>query len=898
MDLKEVRTFFDDALFYEECRPLFTYEYFKAKLDSLPRPEGATDEVITLRNCVLGAVHAILREQTEDAMELLQAKAKTVKDPVWQFRLSTYTKYAYTVHHQPSLTRCCGRMRGPAGIVISKRKPKESYELAIEEVQKVFSLMKAKPVSAVVEHVLFCLIQHVTFSGIEAARRLNPTRRMEQDIFSSGDEAKQALLLVTELHRCLRILSAILADNDAPKIANYLTRLRYELECAVGITTALDTLTELRGAYQNDNDHIGLALCDMIEGDAALSGPHTSPLVLNASLTESWVPGPCGIDAAGLLPLLDLKFDGEIKYDVGLRHGNTDLLLYQVMRHNAVVESRTIELVQHPGGEYVVACVKWVKKARKTSSEIPDQEPEAREPGIDLLIKQVDAHLTLETSVTESENERLVTTPSNDDPDEDSKHREGTSPQCQASSSKPYSEAPPPSVQELYSGVFISHEAFTQAESFYKSSENWMAMVDSARGKQAVTIRKICLEFLRCMGMLAPHRRWWLQSESLVPMLSEAALTLQKLEDYPYARLALLLHSFLARDISLFDDIGKLRLEEGMGDEFTLQLVLVAKHFGDFLQYRNAQTEASLRAYNIARNILALTVLKSDADISKEVDQYYQIFQHSFLILTDYAQDILKTWLHPIRLRKLRYLLLQIPAAFGELSITLQLGWRQIDRQLLEVIETALLSTSELLKDVEDDRTRGSLAWMLAFYLESYVLAVYQIVMCSRQFSKKTSIKLQSLIKTVVSELSAYSDLSNFLENMEARLTALLAHLTLYGTFARALVQGDTTKTYSAHQELGNHAQEILFRKDLWPLALHICGKVSAAASHKILSKVCSELLASFQPWSDEVSYSVFDSAWCTAIGKFQQVERYLEGAIDVSWISRVPFSISISRSE
>jgi len=133
---------------------------------------------------------------------------------------------------------------------------------------------------------------------------------------------------MTELHRCLQILSVILADNDTPKIANYLTRLRYKLEYTIDFDTALSTLIKLRVVYQNDNDLIGLALYDMIEGDVVLSGLYISPLVLNTLLTESWVLGPSGIDTIGLLPLLDLKFDGEIKYDISLRDRNTDLSLY------------------------------------------------------------------------------------------------------------------------------------------------------------------------------------------------------------------------------------------------------------------------------------------------------------------------------------------------------------------------------------------------------------------------------------------------------------------------------------------------------------------------------------------------------------------------------------------
>ena len=147
-----------------------------------------------------------------------------------------------------------------------------------------------------------------------------------------------------------------------PIISNYVSRLLFEPEDRSGLPSAEASFQRLRDDYTNDKDEIGIAICDMMDADRALSGPFSSPIALNLPLVENWTIGPSNFPVGKVSSLLQLAYDGTIEYDLTDASKGSELSLHQVIRSH--VDFTDIGLkteTMESGEEYVVASIDWEK---------------------------------------------------------------------------------------------------------------------------------------------------------------------------------------------------------------------------------------------------------------------------------------------------------------------------------------------------------------------------------------------------------------------------------------------------------------------------------------------------------------------------------------------------------
>jgi hypothetical protein len=581
MDFREICSFFGGSIFYEEFRCDFSYDDISSRIEALERAEHVEESDHTAANSLLRAIAAILRGQFNGA-ETILASLLHIEDERWKARAAFYAMFCWTTKLYHPLFRFQPRCESPTKIlnINCHSWPGEEGETTTTfALAHVLRRLNPETVQDLdfLEKTLFKLIWEVHHTGFRTAQLLNP--QYCENHYQSGRGFDDGFFNLVYLREALERLAHHFSTLGLPVIANYISRLLYELDLMGGAEDTKESLANLRTLNDSEGDSIGVGLCDLLEGDCILSGPFSSPLALNIPLVEGWMAGPCG-DAEGSLPsLLRTKYDGSLPVEEA-EHTVEDAnaKLYRTFKAFRVTEMR-VELVESASGrKYVGAHVTRerleaskasalsrprrnfiLRRVRKVFAKIsPNYLPsthtrQSRAPLLLRLVlrkcsKVVSTLVPIAAMASQTET------------------REKTSFEGQG---------------EL---VFISKEAYEQAEECYSRAEQRFKSTNSARGVAAVSMRRACIEIMQAMGQLSPALNPPL--EETKKLLTEASTILENSLDVvgrAFCDLLRFLASHERREI--FENVVLIgRIAGANGAEiFAQNLALLALRFGDFL---------------------------------------------------------------------------------------------------------------------------------------------------------------------------------------------------------------------------------------------------------------------------------------------------------------------------
>ena len=321
MDFREVCDIFGGSIFYEDLRGNFV-EIEELISSRYPHEEGDYYSEQFAARTLLESIVRFLKGDFWFGVQGLGSMTEGWNGDRFAFRAYSYLLFHLSLRCNPPLFRNKPYQSGPISFILAHEFDDDTR--AVTYASNLQRLMKhATPLDVLEAHV-FHNLWSLSYYGIDQALLKNPGF----PDFCRKRTARRPVVPDNALEGFYDEIKTVLPkarEANMPHVEAYLNRLLYELDRAQGLEGAVNTLNNVEVIYQNHNDKIGVAVCELLKGDAACSSPWSTPVTLCLPLIQSWDIGPCDV-TEGLLPsFIDKRADIEdFRYEHILVEGEKD----------------------------------------------------------------------------------------------------------------------------------------------------------------------------------------------------------------------------------------------------------------------------------------------------------------------------------------------------------------------------------------------------------------------------------------------------------------------------------------------------------------------------------------------------------------------------------------------